>query len=116
MSENKNIAARAARWSASHRKTAIWGWLAFVIVLVMVGGAVGTKTRRAGRGRSRASPGAPTRRSTMRSRRARDESVLVQSGRYTAGDPQFRAAVSDAMAAVDAQRARARGEDSLPLR
>jgi uncharacterized membrane protein YdfJ with MMPL/SSD domain len=32
-----------------------------------------------------------------------DESVLVQSGRYSAGDPQFRAAVRDAMAAVSAQ-------------
>ena len=32
-----------------------------------------------------------------------DETVLVQSGIYTTGDPQFRAAVRDAMAAVSAQ-------------
>ena len=30
--ESRNIAARMGRWSAAHRKTAIIGWLAFVIV------------------------------------------------------------------------------------
>ena len=38
------IAARAGVWSAKHRKTAIWGWLAFVVIAFMIGGAVGTKT------------------------------------------------------------------------
>src|SRR5918912_2282149 len=36
-------AARAGRWSAQHRKTAIWGWIAFVVVAFVVGGAVGVK-------------------------------------------------------------------------
>ena len=102
MAENKNIAARAARWSASHRKTAIWGWLAFVIVLVMVGSAVGTKSAEQDEG----GPGESGRADkTLHDAfpKASDESVLVQSGRYTAGDPQFRAAVRDAMATVDAQ-------------
>src|SRR3712207_5359223 len=39
-----NIAARVGRWSATHRKTAIWGWIAFVLVAVVLGGAAGTKT------------------------------------------------------------------------
>ncbi len=34
MQPGRNIAARAAHWSANHRKTAIWGWLAFVFVVV----------------------------------------------------------------------------------
>src|ERR671933_33784 len=38
------FAARAGRWSAQHRKTAIWGWLAFVVIAFMIGNAVGTKT------------------------------------------------------------------------
>jgi uncharacterized membrane protein YdfJ with MMPL/SSD domain len=38
-----NIAARAARWSAQHRKKAIFGWLAFVVVAFAIGGAIGTK-------------------------------------------------------------------------
>jgi uncharacterized membrane protein YdfJ with MMPL/SSD domain len=38
------LAGRAGRWSAAHRKTAIWGWIAFVIAAVALGGALGTKT------------------------------------------------------------------------
>ena len=44
MTDKTNIAARAGRWSAAHRKTAIFGWLAFVLVAFAVGGALGTKT------------------------------------------------------------------------
>jgi uncharacterized membrane protein YdfJ with MMPL/SSD domain len=39
-----NLAARAGRWSAQHRKKAIFGWLTFVILAVFIGGSVGTKT------------------------------------------------------------------------
>ena len=41
MVQQRNLAARAGRWSASHRKTAILGWLAFVIAAVVIGGAAG---------------------------------------------------------------------------
>lgn len=44
MNTSHNIAARAGRWSATHRKTAIWGWLAFVILAVVIGSAAGTRT------------------------------------------------------------------------
>jgi uncharacterized membrane protein YdfJ with MMPL/SSD domain len=43
MKTPRNIAARAGRWSARHRKAAIIGWLAFVIVAFAIGGAIGTK-------------------------------------------------------------------------
>jgi hypothetical protein len=43
MQQGRNIAARAGRWSAQHRKTAIFGWLAFMIVAFALGGAIGTK-------------------------------------------------------------------------
>ena len=43
-SKTNNIAARAGRWSAQHRKKAIVGWLLFVILAVFIGGSVGTKT------------------------------------------------------------------------
>jgi RND superfamily putative drug exporter len=42
--QKQNLAARAGRWSAQHWKTAVFGWLLFVIVAVQIGGAVGTKT------------------------------------------------------------------------
>src|SRR3954465_11313467 len=41
---HRNLAARAGRWSAQHRRKAILGWLAFVVVAVALGGAIGTST------------------------------------------------------------------------
>ena len=78
MQESRNIAARAGRWSARHRKTAIIGWITFVVLAFMVGGKVGTKTldqEQSGvgeSGKARRSSRAPTPRSTTRS-------VLIQS-------------------------------------
>ena len=43
MKAKRTIAARAGRWSAQHRKKAIFGWLAFVIIAFAIGGAIGTK-------------------------------------------------------------------------
>ena len=36
-----NLTTRAARWSATHRRTAVLGWLAFVIVAFAIGSLVG---------------------------------------------------------------------------
>ena len=41
--QTDTFAARAGRWSARHRKKAIFGWLAFVVVAFVIGGAIGTK-------------------------------------------------------------------------
>jgi RND superfamily putative drug exporter len=38
-----NFAGRMGRWSAKHRKTAIGGWLAFVVAAFVIGNAVGTQ-------------------------------------------------------------------------
>src|ERR1700710_768238 len=38
------LAGRAGRWSAGHRKTAIFGWIAFVVAAIALGGVLGTKT------------------------------------------------------------------------
>jgi uncharacterized membrane protein YdfJ with MMPL/SSD domain len=40
----RNLAARAGRWSATHRKTAIFGWIAFVVIATLIGGRVGQKS------------------------------------------------------------------------
>ena len=37
----KNLAARAGRWSATHRKTAIVGWILFVVLATVIGGKIG---------------------------------------------------------------------------
>ena len=34
----RGVAARAGVWSAQHRKTAIWGWLGFVLLAFAIGG------------------------------------------------------------------------------
>src|SRR5204863_4260522 len=40
----KNTAARMGRWSANHRKIAIFGWFAFVVASIVIGVGVGQKT------------------------------------------------------------------------
>src|SRR3954447_24821108 len=37
----RNLAARAGRWSAQHRRTAILGWILFVVLAAVLGGKVG---------------------------------------------------------------------------
>jgi uncharacterized membrane protein YdfJ with MMPL/SSD domain len=89
-----SLAARAGRWSAQHRKTAIWGWLAFVVVAFMIGGATGTKTlehSQIGVGESGRADHAIANAAPERAQ----EVVLIQSSRATAADPSFRAAVAD---------------------
>jgi RND superfamily putative drug exporter len=95
MHAKRNIAARAARWSAAHRKTAIFGWIAFVVVSVVLGGAVGTKQltdAEAGAGDSGRAQLALEKAGLTPS----DEMVMVQSGKLVAGDPGFDEAVDEA--------------------
>jgi len=90
----KNIAARAARWSATHRKVAILGWLAFVVVSLVVGGAVGQRTLTD----AEAVSGESGRAEVALERAKLDpnaEVVLVQSDDRVASDPGFQAAVAD---------------------
>ena len=83
MTGKRNIAARAGRWSAAHRKTAIFGWLAFVIAAFAIGGAVGTKHIDSLRRRQRR---IRARRQGARARsfeQPAGERVLVQAARRT---------------------------------
>jgi uncharacterized membrane protein YdfJ with MMPL/SSD domain len=95
-----NIAARAGRWSAAHWKTATFGWIAFVVLAVVLGGAVGTKTL--GEGDSPGESGRMEKILEEGFERPADESVLVQSDSVTVQDPSFADAVDDVVAAVSA--------------
>ena len=75
-----------AHWSSRHRKKAIWGWLAFVVVVFAVGNTVGTnaisdvdqfsgESRRAEQALDRAGM------------RPVKEVVFVQSDKLTVKDP-----------------------------
>jgi RND superfamily putative drug exporter len=95
MHAKQNIAARAARWSAAHRRLAIFGWLAFVVAAVAIGGAVGTKNltdAEAVAGESGRAESALEKANLT----PNDEVVLVQSDRLQAGDPAFDTAVEEA--------------------
>src|SRR5205809_4069363 len=39
--KTRNLASRAAHWSAQHRKKAILGWIAFVVLALAIGSAAG---------------------------------------------------------------------------
>ena len=103
LKHSNNVAARMGRWSAGHWKTAVFGWLAFVIASVVVGGAVGTKYLE------------PTDLNVGEAKKAdkliddagfnradeQAEFVLVQSKTLTVKDPAFKAAIEDATTTLD---------------
>ncbi|HKH13103.1 MAG TPA: MMPL family transporter [Solirubrobacterales bacterium] len=94
MNQPRSLAARAGRWSATHRKKAIWGWFAFVVAAFAIGGAVGTETLQQDQlGVGESGRAAHTIQGAFQ--RSADELVLVQSDTATAADPSFRAAVAD---------------------
>jgi uncharacterized membrane protein YdfJ with MMPL/SSD domain len=87
------MAGRAGRWSAQHRKTAIWGWIAFVVAAIAVGGALGTKTLQDSATGVGESAGADKALEAGFPQGA-TESVLVQSkGKETVDGKHFKAAV-----------------------
>ncbi|HLM49153.1 MAG TPA: MMPL family transporter, partial [Solirubrobacteraceae bacterium] len=103
--ERKNLASRLGHWSATHRKSAILGWLALVLVATFVGGAVGTQnlddqdrgSGESGRAQKVVADAFP---------KDAHEQVLVQSRSddLTASAPAFRAAVRDVVTRVSAQK------------
>jgi uncharacterized membrane protein YdfJ with MMPL/SSD domain len=95
MQAKRNIAARAARWSATHRKLAIFGWLAFVVASVVIGGAMGTKNLSEAEAVSGDSGRAELALEESQLT-PNDEMVLVESKELKAGDPAFDAAVDEA--------------------
>src|SRR4051812_5190130 len=94
MKQQQNIAARMGRWSAGHWKTAVIGWIVFVVASVALGSALGTKKltdAQSGTGSS----GRADKLLDKEFKRPASEQVLVQSGSITVRDPRFRAAVND---------------------
>jgi uncharacterized membrane protein YdfJ with MMPL/SSD domain len=90
----RNLAARAGQWSAAHWKTATFGWLAFVIVAVAIGSAVGTRSL----GDSEGIPGESGRMEKILDEnfeRPAGETVLIQSGTLTTKSKAFEAAIGD---------------------
>ena len=97
--QSHNLAARMGRWSAGHWKTAVFGWLALVIVAFGLGGMVGTKSidpSTSGPGES----GRVDRILDAGFKQPAGESVLIESRSLRASDPAFTAAVEDVVARI----------------
>lgn len=101
----RNLAARAGAWSARHRRRAILGWIAFVVLATVAGGSIGQRQLQdyqTANGQSRAAEqaihdaGFPDQ---------AGEQVLVQGrGSLKPGDPRFAAAVRDVTTRLRATR------------
>jgi uncharacterized membrane protein YdfJ with MMPL/SSD domain len=101
LQRSNNIAARMGRWSASHWKTAVFGWLAFVIAAFYIGNVVGTKNIKDddyGTGQSHRAD--QILKEGFPKSDALTEIVLVQSSSKKVADPQFRATVNEVIATV----------------
>jgi uncharacterized membrane protein YdfJ with MMPL/SSD domain len=102
LKRSNNIAARMGRWSASHWKTAVFGWLAFVVAALFIGNVVGMKnikeddfnTGQSHRADQILKQGFPK-------SEALSELVLVQSSKLTVNAAEFRSTVNDVVAAVE---------------
>jgi uncharacterized membrane protein YdfJ with MMPL/SSD domain len=101
LERSNNIAARMGRWSASHWKTAVFGWLAFVVAALLIGSVVGTKqieqedasvgqSHKADKILQKGFPQADP----------QTEIVLIQSTARTADHPEFRATINEVLGAV----------------
>jgi uncharacterized membrane protein YdfJ with MMPL/SSD domain len=90
----RNLAARAGRWSAQHRKLAVFGWLALVIAALAIGSATGQKSLTTAESLTGDSGRAATTVEDSFPKKA-EESVLVQSSKLKATDSEFRAVVAD---------------------
>src|SRR5687768_14755615 len=104
LKRSNNFAARMGRWSASHRKTAIFGWLAFVIASFVIGGAIGTKTLEDGDTAVGEARKADKLIENAFPKKADEQTefVLVQSKTLKTDDPAFEAAIADVTKTLDA--------------
>src|SRR5579884_890309 len=101
LERSNNIAARMGRWSAAHRKAAVFGWLAFVVAALALGHVVGTRQideQNANVGQSHRAD--QLLRDAGFQTDPQTEIVLVQSRTLTAQTSAFRAVVRDVVRTV----------------
>ena len=102
LKKSNNIAARMGRWSARHWKTAVFGWLAFVVAALFIGNVVGTKQIKdadTNVGQSQKADKILAQ-AGFADQNVQAEFVLVQSKTLTADAPAFRAVVNDVVRTV----------------
>jgi uncharacterized membrane protein YdfJ with MMPL/SSD domain len=110
--QRHNLAARMARWSAHHRKIAIFGWLAIAIVLFAISIASPLKTIVF----ETSGPGESGRADTILYedfKQPGGESILIQHPTLRATSPAFKAVVQSVVAGVSGLDAVAKVESPL---
>jgi uncharacterized membrane protein YdfJ with MMPL/SSD domain len=90
-----NLAARMARWSGRHRKKAIFGWFAFVLVTFFVGSNVVVQKDISDVDQFSGEARDAEQALEDAGMRPTEEVVFVQSDELTVEDPEFQAAVED---------------------
>jgi uncharacterized membrane protein YdfJ with MMPL/SSD domain len=107
MQKAMNIAGRMGHWSATHWKTAVFGWLACVVLFFAFGNiALGFKQidiNDAGVGQSHRAD--QILKNAFPERAPQTEFVLVESSSRTADDPAFRATMNDVIGSVESSPA-----------
>ncbi len=93
METPQNLAARAGRWSAAHWKTATLAWVAFVVVAIGIGHAVGIVKLTDSEQGTGETAHAQAILAQAGFKTPASESVLVKSTTLTADAPAFRATV-----------------------
>jgi len=102
MAHRRSPAAVLGGWSAKHRKTAVFGWLLFVILATVIGGAVGQKQLTDAQQDVGASAQALQILQNAGLSAPAAEMVLVHDNAQTADAAGFRQAVDQVVAAVKA--------------
>jgi uncharacterized membrane protein YdfJ with MMPL/SSD domain len=96
-----NVAARMGSWSARHRKTAIIGWLLFIVAAMAIGSALGTKQITDAESSNGQSAKAERILATAGFDQSAGENVLVQTRSGQPDDAALRAAVAQVVAGVN---------------
>ena len=112
MTPKRNLAARMARWSAHHRKIAIFGWLALVVALFAISIVSPLKTIVF----ETSGPGESGRADTILYedfKQPGGESVLIQHPTLEATSPAFKAVVASVIGGVSGLDAVAKVESPL---
>ena len=99
-----NLAARMARWSGQHRKKAIFGWFAFVLVVFFVGSNVIVQKDIADVDQFSGESGDAEQALDRAGMRPTEEVVFMQSDELTVTDPEFRGAMEDVVDRISAVR------------
>jgi uncharacterized membrane protein YdfJ with MMPL/SSD domain len=98
-----SFAARAGRWSAQHRKAAVFAWIAFVVAAFVIGNVVVGSREMSDRDSGVGESGRAEQILYDAFPQRADETVLVATRGGDAGGPRLRAAVDDVVRAMESR-------------